>query len=45
MFTATYPARFLHAEGSKGFHARFPDLPEARARDGKKIVISFDDAA
>ena len=29
MFTATYPASFLPEEGGKGFHARFPDLPEA----------------
>ena len=29
MFTATYPARFLPEEDGKGFHVRFPDLPEA----------------
>jgi antitoxin HicB len=29
MFTATYPASFLPEEGGQGFHARFPDLPEA----------------
>ena len=29
MFTATYPARFLPEENGKGFHVRFPDLPEA----------------
>jgi antitoxin HicB len=29
MFTASYPATFLREKGSKGFHVRFPDLPEA----------------
>lgn len=29
MFTATYPATFLPEENGKGFHVRFPDLPEA----------------
>ncbi len=29
MFTATYPARILREENGKGFHVRFPDLPEA----------------
>jgi len=29
MFTATYPARFLPEHDGKGFHVRFPDLPEA----------------
>lgn len=29
MFTATYPAVFLPEENGKGFHVRFPDLPEA----------------
>lgn len=29
MFTATYPASLLPETGSKGFHVRFPDLPEA----------------
>src|SRR5437868_1544299 len=29
MFTATYPANFLPEESGKGFHVRFPDLPEA----------------
>ena len=29
MFTATYPASFLPEKHSKGFHVRFPDLPEA----------------
>ncbi len=29
MFTATYPARILPEENGKGYHVRFPDLPEA----------------
>jgi antitoxin HicB len=29
MFTASYPATFLPEDNSKGFHVRFPDLPEA----------------
>ncbi|MGD0772310.1 MAG: type II toxin-antitoxin system HicB family antitoxin [Candidatus Solibacter sp.] len=29
MFTATYPASFLIEKNGKGFHVRFPDLPEA----------------
>jgi len=29
MFTATYPAIFLPEKNRKGFHVRFPDLPEA----------------
>src|SRR5258708_27355423 len=29
MFTASYPALFLAEEHGKGFHVRFPDLPEA----------------
>jgi antitoxin HicB len=29
IFTATYPASFLREAGGKGFHVRFPDLPEA----------------
>jgi antitoxin HicB len=29
MFTATYPASFLPETSGKGFHVRFPDLPEA----------------
>lgn len=29
MFTASYPARFLRERNGKGFHVRFPDLPEA----------------
>lgn len=28
-FTATYPAIFLPERNGKGFHVRFPDLPEA----------------
>jgi antitoxin HicB len=29
MFTATYPAIFLRERNGRGFHVRFPDLPEA----------------
>ena len=29
MFTASYPASFLPEKRGKGFHVRFPDLPEA----------------
>ncbi len=29
MFTATYPGSSIPEENGKGFHARFPDLPEA----------------
>ena len=29
MFHASYPADFLPEGNSKGFHVRFPDLPEA----------------
>ncbi len=29
MFTATYPASFLPEKDGRGFHVRFPDLPEA----------------
>ncbi len=29
IFTATYPASFLPEADGRGFHVRFPDLPEA----------------
>lgn len=29
MFTATYPATLLPEKNGRGFHVRFPDLPEA----------------
>jgi predicted RNase H-like HicB family nuclease len=29
MFTASYPANLLPEAHGKGFHVRFPDLPEA----------------
>jgi len=29
MFSATYPASFIRERDGKGFHVRFPDLPEA----------------
>jgi antitoxin HicB len=31
MFNASYPASFLPEGNGKGFHVRFPDLPEALA--------------
>jgi antitoxin HicB len=34
MFTATYPATFLREEKAKGFHVRFPDVPEALTGGG-----------
>ena len=29
IFTATYPASLLREKNGRGFHVRFPDLPEA----------------
>jgi antitoxin HicB len=29
VFTASYPASFLPEDNGRGFHVRFPDLPEA----------------
>ena len=29
MFAASYPASFLREKNGKGFHVRFPDIPEA----------------
>ena len=29
MFTATYPASFVPEKNGRGYHVRFPDLPEA----------------
>ena len=34
MFTATYPASFLREKDGRGFHVRFPDLPEALTGGG-----------
>ena len=34
MFTANYPASFLREANGKGFHVRFPDLPEALTGGG-----------
>jgi antitoxin HicB len=44
MFTAGYPASFLPEEGGKGFHVRFPDLPEALT-GGDDIEDTFAQAA
>jgi len=29
VFTASYPATFIRENNGKGFHVRFPDIPEA----------------
>jgi antitoxin HicB len=34
IFTACYPATFLPEDHGKGFHVRFPDLPEALTGGG-----------
>jgi antitoxin HicB len=44
MFTANYPASFLREKNSKGFHVRFPDLPEALT-GGDDLEDSFVQAA
>ena len=44
MFTASYPASFLPEQHGKGFHVRFPDLPEALT-GGDDIGDTFVQAA
>src|SRR5437588_12806185 len=44
MFTATYPARFLPEKDGKGFHVRFPDLPEALT-GGADLDDTYEQAA
>jgi hypothetical protein len=44
MFTATYPASFLPEANGRGFHVRFPDLPEART-GGVDLVDTHQQAA
>ncbi len=44
MFTATYPASFLLEKNGKGFHVRFPDLPEALT-GGRDIEDTHERAA
>jgi antitoxin HicB len=44
MFTATYPAHFLREKNGKGFHVRFPDLPEALT-GGTDLDDTFVEAA
>ena len=44
MFTASYPASFLQEKNGKGFHVRFPDLPEALT-GGDDIEDTFVQAA
>ncbi len=44
MFTAGYPASFLPEADDKGFHVRFPDLPEALT-GGDNLEDTFVQAA
>ena len=44
MYTAIYPASFLPESGGRGFHVRFPDLPEALT-GGDDIADTFVQAA
>jgi len=44
MFTACYPATFLSEDNGKGFHVRFPDLPEALT-GGDDLADTFEQAA
>ena len=44
MFKASYPASFLREKGGRGFHVRFPDLPEALT-GGDDIEDTFIQAA
>jgi antitoxin HicB len=45
MFTAIYPATLLRERNGKGFHVRFPDLPEALtgADDRQTTVVEAAD--
>jgi len=44
MFTASYPASFIPEDDDKGFHVRFPDLPEALT-GGEDLDDTFTQAA
>jgi len=44
MFTASYPATFVPEEDGRGFHVRFPDLPEALT-GGEDLDDTFAQAA
>jgi antitoxin HicB len=44
MFKACYPATFLPEDNGKGFHVRFPDLPEALT-GGDDLADTFEQAA
>jgi antitoxin HicB len=44
MFTASYPASFLPEDDGKGFHVRFPDLPESLT-GGEDLADTFVQAA
>ena len=44
MFTATYPAVLIAEPNGKGFHVRFPDLPEALT-GGNDLTDTLTEAA
>ena len=44
MFTASYPAAVLPERNGKGFHVRFPDLPEALT-GGDNLTDTLEQAA
>jgi antitoxin HicB len=44
MFTASYPAVFLPEKNGRGFHVRFPDLPEALT-GGDDLADTLEQAA
>ena len=44
MFTATYPATLIPEDNGRGFHVRFPDLPEALT-GGEDLADTLDQAA
>src|SRR5947208_10390 len=44
MFTASYPATFIREASGRGFHVRFPDLPEALT-SGDDLEDTFVQAA
>jgi antitoxin HicB len=44
MFTACYSAAYLSEDNGRGFHVRFPDLPEA-LMGGDDLADTFEQAA
>ena len=44
MFTACYPATFLPEDNARGYHVRFPDLPEALT-GSDDLTDTFEQAA